>query len=193
MNDVYSGENLARLSSVAELLWAKDEPAPEEFVAEVAPELDAIVGGFWAYGDVARFPRLRAFLESGGSLPDPGKLDYAYCFARGIRVLSCAPAFGPFVAEMGLGLALGAARRIAQADRAFRAGGENWSHTDVGDAYSLYGKTVGLIGFGGLARALRPLLAPFSPRATLLSIQAKRPPQISKVLPMTARELRPLM
>jgi phosphoglycerate dehydrogenase-like enzyme len=80
-------------------------------------------------------------------------------------VLSCAHAFGPAVAEMGLGLALACARQIAWTDMAFRTGEPNWSHTkfptEIGDTFTMYGKQVGFIGFGGLARSLQPLLEPF--------------------------------
>ena len=80
-------------------------------------------------------------------------------------MLSCAPAFGPAVAEMGLGLALACARQIAWTDQAFRTSDAHWSHTtfetEIGTPFTLYGKQVGFIGFGGLAHALQPLLEPF--------------------------------
>jgi phosphoglycerate dehydrogenase-like enzyme len=125
----------------------------------------AIICGSWRHGDVSRFPRLRAIMEVGGGFPSPKDLDYAACFSRGVRVLSCAPAFAPAVAEMGLALALACSRQIAWTDRAFRLDEPNWSHTsfetEIGTPFTLYGKQVGFIGFGGLARALKPLLAPF--------------------------------
>jgi phosphoglycerate dehydrogenase-like enzyme len=66
---------------------------------------------------------------------------------------------------MGLGLALACTRQIAWTDRMFRSSEPNWSHTafatEIGNTFTLYDKPVGLIGYGGLARALRPLLAPF--------------------------------
>jgi phosphoglycerate dehydrogenase-like enzyme len=104
-------------------------------------------------------------LEVDGGFPAPASLDYPACFARSIRVLSCAPAFGPAVAEMGLGLALACARQIAWSDAAFRSGEPNWSHrefaTEIGDTFTLYGKPAGFIGFGGLGRSLKSLLQPF--------------------------------
>ncbi len=165
MATTFSAEDLARLHAVAEVVWGKDELMPEAEIEKVQDEIVAIIAGFWRYGDVARFPRLRAILEVGGGFPSPKDLDYEACFARGIRVLSCAPAFGPAVAEMGLGLALACARQIAWTDQAFRTGEPNWSHTEfdteIGVPFTLYGKQVGFIGYGGLARALRPLLEPF--------------------------------
>lgn len=168
MENIFTEADLARLRAAADVRWARDEPAPESEVEALREEVGIIISGGWRYGDVTRFPRLRAFLEVGGGFPSPAALDYAACFARGVRVLSCAPAFGAAVAEMGLGLALASARQIAWTDRAFRGGEPNWSHTAfetaIGEPFTLYGKTVGLIGYGGLARALRPLLAPFGCR-----------------------------
>jgi phosphoglycerate dehydrogenase-like enzyme len=165
METIFSAEDLARMRAVADLSWGRDEAAPAELVDQIREEVVAIITGGWRYGDVARFPRLRAIMEVGGSLPSPQLLDYRACFARGVRVLSCAPAFAPAVAEMGLGLAIAGARQIAWTDAAFRDWEPNWSHTEfateVGDTFTLYGKQVGMVGYGGLARALRGLLAPF--------------------------------
>jgi len=167
--NLFTPEDLRRLHESVEIIWGRDEPMPEGAIDEVRAEVGAIITGWWRHGDVDRFPRLRAVLEVSGSFPSSELLDYTKCFARGIRVLSCAPAFGPAVAEMGLGLALACARQIAYTDSAFRQeqGGwrPNWSHTDfateIGDTFTLYGKQAGFIGFGGLARALKPLLEPF--------------------------------
>ncbi|MBA3947776.1 MAG: hydroxyacid dehydrogenase [Herpetosiphonaceae bacterium] len=165
LTTIFTDEDLARLHAVADLLWARDELAPDAVVEQHAAELTVIICGSWHYGDVARFPKLRAVLEVSGGFPTPQRLDYAACFARQIRVLSCAPAFGPAVAEMGLGLALACARQIAWTDAAFRYSEPNWSHrefaTVIGDTFTLYGKSVGLIGFGSLARCLKSLLVPF--------------------------------
>lgn len=165
MANIFTPEDLARLHAAAEVIWGRDEPAPADVVDEVRGEIVALVCGSWRHGDVSRFPKIRAIMEVGGGFPSPAILDYTVCFARGIRVLSCAPAFGPAVAEMGLGLALACARQIAWTDQAFRGSEPNWSHTEfateIGEPFTLYGKPVGFIGFGGLARALKPLLDPF--------------------------------
>ena len=161
LENIFSPEDLARLHSFADVVWAKNEPMPAEEINAIRDETVAIITGHWRHGEVAKFPRLRAILEVSGGFPSPNHLDYATCFARGIRVLCCAPAFGPAVAEMGLGLAITAARQIVWNDAAFRVGKANWSHTEFGGTFTLYDKPVGFIGFGGLARSLKPLLAPF--------------------------------
>jgi len=165
MANILAPEDLGRIHTAADVLWGKDEHMPEAEIAKVRGEVIAIICGSWRHGEVSHFSKLRAIMEVGGGFPSPKDLDYANCFSRGIRVLSCAPAFGPAVAEMGLGLALASARQIAWTDQAFRGSDPNWSHTEfeteIGTPFTLYGKQVGFIGFGGLARSLKPLLDPF--------------------------------
>jgi phosphoglycerate dehydrogenase-like enzyme len=165
LETIFTSEDLERIYATAEVIWGKDEPMPDDALDQVRDDLEVIIAGNWRHGHPSRFPKLRAIIEVGGAPPPPARLDYAYCFAQSIRVMSCAPAFGPAVAELGLGLALASARQIAWTDQAFRTVEPNWSHTsfatEIGDTFTLYGKQVGMIGFGGLARSLRPLLAPF--------------------------------
>ena len=165
METIFSAEDLERVHAAADVVWGKNEPMPDEEIEKVRGEVAAIICGSWRHGEVSRYPQLRAILEVGGGFPSPRDLNYAECFSRGIRVLSCAPAFAAVVAEMGLGLALACARQIAWTDQAFRRDDPNWSHTvfetEVGNPFTLYGKQVGFIGFGSLARALKPLIDPF--------------------------------
>jgi phosphoglycerate dehydrogenase-like enzyme len=165
INTIFKPEDRARLHAAADVVWARDEAMPPREIDQVREEVVAIISSSWRHGNLDDFPNLRAFIEVSGSFPSPAHLDYQTCFARNIRILSCAPAFGPAVAEMALALALACARQLAWADAAFRHGEPNWSHTEhkteLGIPYTLFGKQVGLIGFGGLAKALMPLLEPF--------------------------------
>jgi len=159
--NILSPEDRERLDAIANVVWARDEPMTADALESVRDEVVAIIAGYWRHGDVGNYPNLRAILEVSGGFPSPAHLDYEACFRRSIQVLSCAPAFGPAVAEMGLCLAIAAARNVARTDAGIRTGTANWSHTDFGDTFLLYDKPVGFIGFGGLARCLKPLLAPF--------------------------------
>ena len=164
MAEIFEPADLERLHALADVVWARDERAPAEVIEGVKNDLWAIIAPEWRYGDLAALPRLRAFMDVGGRLPSPATLDYPTCFARGLRVLTCAPAFGPQVAEMALGMVLAATREIVDGHNAFVAGQEKYFwHGNLG-TYTLFGQTVGFIGFGGLARALKPLLAPFGVR-----------------------------
>ncbi len=161
LDEIFEPADLQRLYSLTDVVWGRDGPMPDEAFAQAKADAFAIVTGRWRYGSVNEMPNLRAILEVSGRHPSPQVLDYQSCFARSIRVLSCAPAFGPMVAEMALGMALAASREIVDGHVAFTTGEERWLHAGNAGTFTLYNQTVGLIGFGGLARALKPLLAPF--------------------------------
>lgn len=106
--------------------------------------------------------KLKAILNVESNFLD--NMDYDYCFANGIHVLTTGRVFAVPVAEIGLGMALSLERNISGADRAFRAGKELWGGDGNTEARLMSGGNIGFIGFGDLGRALHRLLAGF--RAT---------------------------
>ena len=166
LEEVFRPSDLQHLHQIADVVWGRNEPMPAAEFAAAKGDAVAIVTGRWRHGDVGGMPKLQAILEMGGRHPSPDVLDYRACFARNIRVLSVAPAFGPMVAEMALAMALAAARDVVAGSAAFQSGAERYQHRGNERSFTLYDKTVGLIGCGSLARNLIPLLAPF--RCTLL-------------------------
>jgi phosphoglycerate dehydrogenase-like enzyme len=144
------------------VIWHEGAPAPAALIDQHLPDAVAIIGQTpLARERLERAPRLRliANVESN-FLPN---VDYLECHRRNIHVVSTAPVFAQPVAEMALGLALGAARRIAEADAAIRRGDESlYGERDNYDSFLLHGKPLGLLGCGNLGRALLPLLRPFS-------------------------------
>lgn len=161
MTEIFSTEDLARLHDVCNVVWGRDgELAQAEFDAAIG-QAEVVITGDWRYGelDPSASPNLRAIISVSGAFPM--NLDYDVCAQRNIRVLSVAPAFARQVAEMGLALALASARGVVAGDRAFRQGGEEYLHAANVDSFMLYGKPIGMIGYGGIARELTPLLAPF--------------------------------
>ena len=161
LDSVFAPEQLERLRSFADVVWARDGAMPSEDYAAIRDDVEAIVSGGWRQGNVADWRRLKAIMEVGGRHPGPDVLDYEHCFARSIRVLSCAPAYGPSVAEMALGLAIAAGRQLIDGHVAITRGDEVWGGAANLTSIGLYDQPVGLVGFGGLARCLMPLLAPF--------------------------------
>ena len=161
IDEIFDPQDLARLRSMADVIWARDEVMPPEEFEKIKQDLFAIVTPRWQHGPVSELPKLRAIMDVGGALPGPETLDYKECFARSIRVLSCAPAFGPMVAEMALGMVLAANREIVEGHNALVAGEEKYLWWGNIGTFTLFNQTVGFIGFGGLARALKPLLDPF--------------------------------
>jgi phosphoglycerate dehydrogenase-like enzyme len=169
LDEIFDPLDLKRLASFSHIAWGRDEPLPEDEFETLLPDVWAYVstrhapysGGMNA-DRLARAPKLRALIEvSGGFAPG---IDYDECFKRGIRVLSCAPAFGPQVAEMALGMAIAGGRGLVAEHEAFRQGEEVWQNDPPERDFTLYGKNVGFVGFGSLARNLLPLLKPFGVR-----------------------------
>jgi len=160
-DNIFHPNDLKRLYALGDVLWGKDHPIPDNELCSLKEHINVIITGQWRYGDVSQFPKLKAILEVSGGFPSSSQLSYDTCFSRSIRVMSCAPAFCPAVAEMALGLAISTARKIVWNEAAFRRGEANWSHKEFGGTFTLYDKPAGFIGFGGLAKALRHLLKPF--------------------------------
>ena len=164
MAEIFDPDDLKRLHACCEVVWGQDEAMPDALIAQHREAAFAVVTTRWRYGELKELPKLRVIMEVGGRHPSAASVDYDYCRANGIRVLSCAPAFGPMVAEMALGLAIDAARDLSAGHEAFRAGTEKYLWDGNVDTFTLYGETVGFIGFGGLAQSLKPLIAPFGCR-----------------------------
>lgn len=161
MDQLFSKEELKRLKSFTNLVWGRDGDMPESELARHKQDAAAVICGYWKHGPVRDYPMLKAVIEVGGGLPSPKSLDYRECFSRGIRVMSCAPGFGPAVAEMALALTLACSRTVVETDRRFRDGSEKWEFQESAGSFTLFDRTVGFIGFGSLARNLKALLAPF--------------------------------
>jgi phosphoglycerate dehydrogenase-like enzyme len=163
MDEAFSPADKARLYELADVVWGRDDPMPQDAFLAALPDAEVIICADWRYGDVlAQAPNLRAIIVISGAFPLD--LDYDYCYTHQIRVLSVAPSFARQVAEMTLGLALAATRDIAKGDRAMRRGDEPYLHEGNVGTFMLYDQPVGIIGYGSIARALHPLLAPFNVR-----------------------------
>ncbi|GAA3715158.1 hydroxyacid dehydrogenase [Microlunatus aurantiacus] len=148
---------LDRLFRVVDL---SDDQDPASF-DRALPEAFAVIGQPDLPTErLAEATALRAICNVEGNFF--GNVDYPTAFARGIHVLGCGPAYAQAVAEHALGLALDVARGISREDRAFRSGTERYVADGNADAVLLRGARVGLIGYGNLGRALRPLLEAFA-------------------------------
>jgi phosphoglycerate dehydrogenase-like enzyme len=95
-------------------------------------------------------PRLRWIGDTSGG---PPHLDYHYAARRGPAVTDCRRAFAPAVGEMALALYLAVLRDVVVHDRALLTpvgteGAEKATHREAS------GRTIGLVGYGGIARAL---------------------------------------
>ncbi len=163
---IFDDAQWARLASLARIVGPEDGKAdPASFDPHLGEAVAVIGQTDLPAARLARMPLLRAVINVEGNFLQ--NVDYATCFARGIEVLSIAPAFALPVAEMALALALDLARGVTEADRAMREGSELYGSRGNRESFLLTGATIGLIGFGNLGRALLPLLRPFHPRVLI--------------------------
>jgi len=102
--------------------------------------------------------RLRVICKHGVGTDN---IDVEGATNRGIPVLFTPGTNAESVAEHTLGLILSLTRRIPQQDRRVRGGIYDKA---TYDGQELLGKTLGLVGFGHVARRLCELVAPFEPR-----------------------------
>jgi phosphoglycerate dehydrogenase-like enzyme len=152
-----------RLNAMAQVIEDAAAPMSDAIVERWLPEAVAIIGQTSLPAErIAQAPKLRGLINVEGNFYQ--NVDYAACFARGVSVLSIAPAFAVPVAEMSLALALDLARGVTAADASVRAGGEVYGSAGNTHAVLLSGARAGVIGYGNIGRALRKLLAGFGMR-----------------------------
>ena len=163
VDELFDAATFARLKDQFRVEGGEDFPMEQSkrdallFDAEVLvaarPDLSA--------DDIARAQNLKAVIEVSGAFH--GELDYDACFDRGIEVLSCSPGFRQSVAEMGLAMILSGGRGLVAEHEAFRRGTEAWLDDREATDFSLFGQSVGLVGYGNIGRELHRLMTPFSP------------------------------
>ena len=160
--EIFEPRIWARLEELGELaIHEGPGRMPAKRFDSYLPDMELLIGqSDMPKARLDRAPKLRAIINvETNFLPN---VDYETCFARGVHVLAPGSAFARPVAEMALGMAIDLCRGVTAADRAMRAGNEKWLLDGAEGCFSLYGASVGLIGFGDLARAFVPLLEPFA-------------------------------
>lgn len=157
---VWDAATRAAVEEMGEVTAHFGSRAPDALVERILPDVAVIVGQTALPKErLDRAPDLRAVLNVKANW-EPN-IDYAEAHARGIAVLSAAPAMAPAVAEFALGQALSLLRGIHTADSRFRAGDMVLGIGGNAAARPLFGAEIGLLGYGNLGRALLPLLRPF--------------------------------
>ena len=160
MELIFSKINLKYLKNNFALLKAP-KINKKEFYNKYLPEADYIIGQpDLSTKLISKEKKLKAIFNVESNFMD--NMDYDYCFKKNIHVLATSPVFTQPVAEMALGLTLSIARSIHIAHNDFINGEEKYGGEISGHNFLLKNKKFGLIGFGDLAKALLPLLRPFS-------------------------------
>lgn len=131
---------------------------PEDMTEEMLVESDVLLVVAPVTDDMMRrAPRLR-FIQKWGTGYD--KIDTKAAGRHGIVVAITAGANANTIAEHAITLMLNVMRRVIVSDRALREG--RWIPNDIRPhSQSLFGKTVGIIGFGNIGKAVARLLQGF--------------------------------
>ena len=159
--DVICGPDVRRrLEALGRLVISEDRPMADAEVDRLLPEAEILIGQTaMPKARLDRAPKLKAiFNVETNFLPN---IDYREAQALGIWVLSPTSSFAAAVAESSLAMAIDLARGITAADRAMRAGTEQYGLAANAGSFMFAGVSVGIVGFGDLGRQLRALLVPF--------------------------------
>jgi len=112
---------------------------------------------------LAAAPKLRIIARYGIGLDN---IDLAAATARHVFVANT-PGYGvDEVSTHALALLLAVARRVVSRDKAVRRGA--WGIAQAEPIYPISGRTLGVVGYGQIARALVRKMQAFSPRRTLV-------------------------
>lgn len=163
VEELFSKETFAALEGLCRIEGGEDRPMEPARIDAFLDQAAFLVAARPALtrAQIGRAKRLRAIIEVSGAFHD--ELDYAACFERGLEALSCAPGFRRAVAEMGLAMILAAGRGLVAEHEAFRAGNEHWLDDMDGRDFSLFGQSIGFVGYGNIGQELHRLLQPFDP------------------------------
>jgi D-3-phosphoglycerate dehydrogenase / 2-oxoglutarate reductase len=153
-------EDQHHLQQVMEVDGPEAVPTPEEIVAAVG-DAEAIAVHFAPIPEavLAAGPNLKAVVVARAGTEN---VNIEAASERGVAVVNLVGRNAPAVAEQAIALMLAETRDIARADRGIRAGG--WPKEFPQTPYDLHGCTVGLIGFGQVARHLAPRISGFEVR-----------------------------
>lgn len=131
-------------------LWeAMDRSA---LIAQVAPRIRAVATRGELGANAALIDALPALEIVSCYGVGTDAIDLARAKARNIRVTNTPEVLTKDVADMALGLILAVLRKIPQGDAYVRSG--QWASKNMDLAVSLTGKTVGILGFGRIGRAV---------------------------------------
>ncbi len=153
-----------RLRAAGHAVTVRDDPRPA-----AADELRALAGGCEGLlclpadridaGLLDACPGLRWVSNHAVGTDN---VDLAAAAARGVAVANTPGVLNDATADLCVALALAAARRVAEGDRLIRSGGWTGFSTDLLLGLDLAGATAGLVGLGGVGRAVaRRLVAGF--------------------------------
>lgn len=150
--DSFEAEGVAGLQALG--LEVRHEPGVADAalparLAELDPDILIVRGRTITAAAIEAAASLSLIVRAGAGY---NTIDVAAASARGVYVANCPGKNAAAVAELAFGLILALDRRIPDAAADLRAG--KWNKKDYSRAPGLKGRTLGLLGLGGIGREM---------------------------------------
>ncbi len=159
------GEGVQRLADRFEMkIWPDDVGPPTGRLAEFLGDVDALLGMSQDVIDDSLLTACPDLIAVGQASAGYDNLDLESLTARNVQASNCPGLLDETVADFTWGLMLAAGRRVAEADRAVRSGDWTSVKFDYLLGQEIHGKTLGIVGYGGIGRAVARRAAGFDMR-----------------------------
>jgi D-3-phosphoglycerate dehydrogenase len=156
-------------------------PLKEAELLPLLEDVDGVIAGLDEYTEkvIRTANRLKVISRYGVGLDN---VDMDAARANGIRVTTVPGINAEAVADLTIGLMINIARKITQADRSLKKG-----HWEKIFGHSVFGKTLGIIGYGRIGQAVRDRVRGFQ-----MTILVHDPDKEKELNEMDGVEYRPL-
>ena len=160
MDLIFSKEKLQKLKKKFQLIYVTKRDK-DLFYEQNISKADFIIGQpYLPISILKKAKNLKAIFNVESNFMD--NMDYDYCFKNNIYVLSTAPVFAQSVAEIAVGLTISLKRDIHKAHLDFFQKKEKYGLESNLRSSLLLDNKIGFIGFGDLAKSLKPMLMPYT-------------------------------
>jgi glyoxylate reductase len=142
------------IEAAVELRGGAARPPPRERLVEEAREADILAVTYLDRVDdplLAALPRLRQVSSYGVGV---NHVDLEACRRRGIALTNTPDVVTGATADLAMALLLAAARRVCEGDRLIRAGGWREAVPEFLLGREVFGRTLGIVGFGRIGQAV---------------------------------------
>src|SRR5260221_5525583 len=172
--------------------WEKQErPTPQELLSKVKDKegLVCLLTERVAEDVIRAAPKLRIVANVGVGFDN---VDVPACSKRGVVVTNTPGVLDETPADFAWALMLAVARRVVEADQYVRAGSWQGWNFDQFCGTDVWGKTLGIVGFGRIGRAVARRAAGFGMKVIYHS-KSKASAEIEKELKAEYREMNALL
>ena len=165
---VFNHEAIEKLNAVGDVIWLNDDTLDEEGLSKAVNEYDIILTSWgspkFTEHVLKKAGRLKFIGHIAGTvvpIVDP------YVFETDIKVVNANRVMAYSTAELAVVLMLAGSWELKGFHDRIRQG--KWSDNGKGMVPGMYGRTVGLIGYGEISKEVIRLLNPFAPEILVYS------------------------